>query len=43
MRGGRYDHLCQKFGKNIPSTGVAIGIEKLLKALNLENLAGKEE
>lgn len=31
--GGRYDHLCQKFGKDIPSTGIAIGVEKLLRVL----------
>lgn len=31
--GGRYDSLCQNFGKNIPSTGIAIGIERLLTVL----------
>ncbi len=40
--GGRYDRLCQKFGKDIPSTGVAIGIEKLLRALVQKNQANKE-
>ena len=40
--GGRYDHLCQKFGKDIPSTGIAIGIEKLVRVLAQENQANKE-
>jgi ATP phosphoribosyltransferase regulatory subunit len=35
--GGRYDYLCQKFGKDIPSTGVAIGIEKLGMVLSQES------
>jgi ATP phosphoribosyltransferase regulatory subunit len=35
--GGRYDYLCQKFGRDIPSTGVAIGIEKLGKVLSQES------
>lgn len=39
--GGRYDHLCQKFGKDIPSTGVAIGIEKLVRVLAQENQVSK--
>lgn len=34
--GGRYDKLCQKFGKDIPSTGLAIDIEKLMRALSME-------
>lgn len=41
--GGRYDRLCQRFGKDIPSTGVAIGIEKLLRVLTYQNQSGKEE
>ncbi len=31
--GGRYDFLCQKFGRDLPSTGVAIDLEKLLQIL----------
>mgnify|MGYP006286621935 CR=1 FL=1 len=31
--GGRYDQLCQKFGQDLPSTGIAINIEKLLQVL----------
>jgi ATP phosphoribosyltransferase regulatory subunit len=41
--GGRYDYLCQKFGKDIPSTGVAIGIEKLGKVLNQESKSSKNQ
>lgn len=41
--GGRYDYLCSQFGKDIPATGVAIGIERLLRALTLVNKAEKEE
>lgn len=41
--GGRYDQLCQKFGKDIPSTGVAIEVENLLKALAQQNQRGVEE
>ena len=40
--GGRYDYLCQKFGKDIPSTGVAIGIEKLGRVLSQENQTDKQ-
>jgi ATP phosphoribosyltransferase regulatory subunit len=41
--GGRYDYLCQKFGRDIPSTGVAIGIEKLGKVLNQESKSIKNQ
>ena len=41
--GGRYDRLCQRFGKDIPSTGVAIGIEKLLKVLHYQNQSREQE
>ncbi len=40
--GGRYDFLCHKFGQDIPSTGVAINIEKLMKVLTQEQKANKE-
>jgi len=36
--GGRYDNLCSKFGENIPSTGFAIGLEKLITALEKEDI-----
>jgi len=32
--GGRYDNLISEFGKNLPATGVAIGINRLLSALD---------
>ncbi len=35
--GGRYDNLCLKFGKNLPSTGFAIGIERLATILEKED------
>ena len=35
--GGRYDNLCAKFGKNLPSTGFAIGIERLATILEKED------
>ena len=36
--GGRYDNLCLKFGENLPSTGFAIGLEKLIMALEREDI-----
>jgi len=36
--GGRYDNLCSKFGKNLPSTGFAIGLERLAIILEKENV-----
>ncbi|MEG1441651.1 MAG: ATP phosphoribosyltransferase regulatory subunit, partial [Oscillospiraceae bacterium] len=35
--GGRYDNLTEKFGRNMPATGVAIGIERVMAALTDEN------
>lgn len=32
--GGRYDNLTAKFGKSLPATGVAIGIERIMTAIN---------
>lgn len=40
--GGRYDFLCGKFGKDIPSTGVAISIEELMKVLTYKQNNNKE-
>ena len=31
--GGRYDNLTAKFGKRMPATGIAIGIERVMTAL----------
>lgn len=33
--GGRYDNLLQRFGHDVPATGLAIGVERLLLALDL--------
>lgn len=37
--GGRYDNLMEKFGRKLPATGVAIGIERLMSALKDEREA----
>ncbi len=31
--GGRYDNLMEKFGRSMPATGTAIGVERLMSAL----------
>ncbi|HBY57518.1 MAG TPA: ATP phosphoribosyltransferase regulatory subunit [Candidatus Atribacteria bacterium] len=36
--GGRYDNLCSKFGENLPSTGFAIGLERLIMSLEREDI-----
>ncbi len=36
--GGRYDNLCSMFGENLPSTGFAIGLERLIMALEREDI-----
>ena len=36
--GGRYDNLCSKFGRDLPSTGFAIGLERLSIILEKENV-----
>ena len=33
--GGRYDHLIGRFGRNVPSTGFALDVDRLFQALNL--------
>ncbi|MEJ8733308.1 MULTISPECIES: ATP phosphoribosyltransferase regulatory subunit [Mediterraneibacter] len=38
VRGGRYDHLLEKFGKNTPSIGFAIIIDELMSALNRQKI-----
>lgn len=43
VRGGRYDHLLEKFGKNTPSIGFAIIIDELLNALNRQKIAIESE
>lgn len=33
--GGRYDHLIGRFGRNMPSTGFALNVERLFRALSM--------
>jgi ATP phosphoribosyltransferase regulatory subunit len=40
--GGRYDFLCRKFGRDLPATGVAIDLEKLLQILALKQKKGQK-
>ena len=37
LQGGRYDHLCRKFGKDIPATGFAIDIDALSGSVELRS------
>ena len=37
-RGGRYDHLLEKFGKSTPSIGFAIIVDELMNALNRQKI-----
>lgn len=39
VRGGRYDHLLEKFGKSTPSIGFAIIIDELMSALNRQKVS----
>ena len=39
VRGGRYDHLLEKFGKKTPSIGFAIILDELMNALNRQKIA----
>lgn len=38
VRGGRYDHLLEKFGKNTPSIGFAIIVDELMSALSRQKI-----
>lgn len=38
VRGGRYDHLLEKFGKQTPSIGFAIIIDELMSALSRQKI-----
>lgn len=38
VRGGRYDHLLEKFGKSTPSIGFAIIVDELMSALNRQRI-----
>ena len=37
--GGRYDHMLTDFGKAMPATGFAIGIERILLSLERQGLS----
>ena len=39
VRGGRYDHLLEKFGKNTPSIGFAIILDELMSALGRQKIS----
>lgn len=39
VRGGRYDHLLEKFGKSTPSIGFAIIVDELMSALSRQKIA----
>lgn len=41
LGGGRYDHLSEVFGKNIPATGFAIGLTHILRALEKQGVRPK--
>ncbi len=41
--GGRYDTLMEKFGRNLPATGAAIGIERLMAALQDEKAVAESQ
>ena len=38
VKGGRYDHLLQSFGKSAPAIGFAIVIDQLMSALQRQNI-----
>lgn len=38
VRGGRYDHLLEKFGKNTPSIGFAVIVDELMSALSRQKI-----
>ncbi len=37
--GGRYDHLIGRFGRNIPSTGFALNVDRLFRGVNRSRAA----
>ena len=41
--GGRYDTLMGKFGRNLPATGAALGVERLMAALHDDKAAETAE
>ncbi len=43
VKGGRYDHLLQHFGKSAPSIGFVVVIDQLLNALSRQKIAVEAE
>lgn len=41
LSGGRYDHLVEEFGKNIPATGFSMYIKRMLIALERTGMIGE--
>lgn len=41
--GGRYDNLMEKFGRKLPATGAAIGVERIMAAFHDKKASGKGE
>ena len=41
LSGGRYDHLIQNFGRDIPATGCAMGIKRIMIALEKQGKLAK--
>lgn len=39
--GGRYDHLIGRFGRNIPSTGFALNVDRLFRARSAQATGGE--
>lgn len=39
--GGRYDHLIGRFGRNIPSTGFALNVDRLFRGLQAQAFSGR--
>ena len=38
VKGGRYDHLIEKFGKEMPSIGFAVIVDELMNAVQRQNI-----
>ena len=41
--GGRYDSLLKKFGRDVPATGIAVGVERVLATLYDESSAAEKK
>ena len=43
VKGGRYDHLVEKFGKAVPAIGFAIVVDELMNALQRQKIEIEQE